>query len=638
MMDPGHPFTVNYEDLIESLEDSILHGVRTPWREKFTYRNGVTTYRLHRTVHAITRVSGMRGGNFGVFDPGVHFRLSNNGVAWIDPEGHPDDNTKFEVEYTYRVRPAGLNDLNPGSVTGTMLRAVARELRLMYAQMDEAYRRAFVDPASGIALDNVVALLGVARNEPIKASGLVTFFRKKKADSDIAVPLGTRVADESGRVFVTTGECVIEAETVELVIASGGSLKVDNRIAELVGIWNTGDDLASDPPIADQNTPDLQIGEDERTITLAALPDGELPVRYKPKSVTVAVEAQQPGPEGNVNAETLTIMPTPPAGIDGVTNEDPIEGGLSAESDDRLRDRAKHALERSGNATLNAIKFAVLDVDGVEGVEVVDHHSDDTVPLGEVRVRFSGGDPVEVREAVEDTRAAGILVRYDIINTVLISGDFCVIPEPVVTEAAAGEFLSRVVTAIEELVIGESLSMRRLSALVYQTAGLADVAEVQLRFKKADTATPGQFIEGSVTDPFLIEATELIRPDASRLNVVLLTALHISGTRKEGANHVIDVQLLDSQGTASTFDALEIDVTVTIKASLTAAPDQPSKRIDQFTSTVLFTGASIGTLVIRPADTTGFRPADHDPLVEVVLSASAYPGLQEAQTLIDLSP
>jgi hypothetical protein len=38
-----------------------------------------------------------------------------------------------------------------------------------------------------------------------------------------------------------------------------------------------------------------------------------------------------------------------------VVNEAPITGGQSPESDDQLRDRAKHALDRKGNATLNAI-------------------------------------------------------------------------------------------------------------------------------------------------------------------------------------------------------------------------------------------------------------------------------------------
>ena len=41
---------------------------------------------------------------------------------------------------------------------------MAREFKLIYEQMDQAYRRAFIDYAQGFALDNVVALLGISRN------------------------------------------------------------------------------------------------------------------------------------------------------------------------------------------------------------------------------------------------------------------------------------------------------------------------------------------------------------------------------------------------------------------------------------------------------------------------------------------
>ena len=77
-------------------------------------------------------------------------------------------------------------------------------------------------------------------------------------------------------------------------------------------------------------------------------------------SVTVPVVAVEAGPEGNVSSGAVVIMPTPPSGVSGVMNEVPITGGPSSETDDQLRERVKHALERSGNATLNAIKFAVL--------------------------------------------------------------------------------------------------------------------------------------------------------------------------------------------------------------------------------------------------------------------------------------
>ena len=59
------------------------------------------------------------------------------------------------------------------------MRAISREFKLLYEQMDQAYRRAFIDYAQGVALDNVVALLGISRNLALPAQGEVTFSLKK---------------------------------------------------------------------------------------------------------------------------------------------------------------------------------------------------------------------------------------------------------------------------------------------------------------------------------------------------------------------------------------------------------------------------------------------------------------------------
>ena len=214
-------------------------------------------------------------------------------------------------------------------------------------------------------------------------------------------------------------------------------------------------------------------------------------VRYKSISVTVPVEAVAAGPDGNVNTGAVIIMPTPPSGVDGVVNETPISGGQARKATNSCATGPSMPSNAQGNATLNAIKFAVLDVDGVEGVEVVDNSVDSTIPLGEVRVRYSGGDDGEVLAVVEQTRAAGILARLEKINEVLISGVFYVIAESPTPDTPASALHDRIIEAIEALSIGQPLSLRRLSALAYQVNGLAEVAEVQLRFRKADLRQAG---------------------------------------------------------------------------------------------------------------------------------------------------
>jgi uncharacterized phage protein gp47/JayE len=631
MIDLGKPFSEAYKDIIDALEDRVRHGVEQPASQRFPFEGAGTTYELPDTTYAVTRLTGLRNRQLYVFEPGEDFRFANGRIIWLDAGAKPDQDSRFEVEYTYRERPAGLTDFNPGSVVGTLVRTVARQMKLIYDQMDEAYRRAFIDEATGVALDNVVALLGVTRIPAQQAEGEVTFYRKRPTSTPIGIPRDTRVDDESGRTFSTQEPAEILDQIEEYGTQSDGVLRTANRIAELIGVWRQGEDPETASPL---DTEELPVsGGDERTVTLAedVRPEGQLLIRYRPKSVTVPIAAVQPGPEGNVNAGTVTIMPTPPSGVEGVVNEEPVTRGQLPEPDDRLRERAKHALERAGNATLNAIRFAVLEVDGVEGVEVVDHSVDDTIPLGEVRVRYSGGERTEVEGAVEGARAAGILARLDEIERVLISGTFYLIPEPGASPAAAGPFLAAVAESINALAIGAPLSVRRLNALAYTVPGLADVAEAQLEHDRGGES--GQ----TVTDPLLVGPSELARPDETNLEAVLVSAIKVSQTQASE----IDVQLVDAAENLIEWDNFSMDLAVTLRAYLENAPTQPPKRIGSLTKTLDFDGTSTATLEITAQDIDALEPGPTDSHrltgVEVTVGSVVYPGVTAAEgATIDL--
>jgi uncharacterized phage protein gp47/JayE len=578
MIDPGHPFVRQYQDLIAALETSIRYGVEQPDRFQETFKSAVTTYPLPRIATAITQVSGTIGGGFTLFRENIDYRFGNNRLSWLssadpdNPARHPDEGSRFEVAFTYRLRPAGLTDFNEGSVIGTLVRAVAREITLIYGQVDEAYRRAFIDQATGVALDNVVALLGITRNPARTAAGQVTFARKQPAGKAVVIEAQTRVADAGGKTFVTTA----------------------------AGTIRTGE-----------------------------------------TDVTVPIEAVTAGPQGNVDAATIVIMPTPPRGVDGVTNALPTAGGHDPEPDDQLRERARHALETAGKATLNALRFAILDVDGVEAVEVVDHQADSSIAPGEVRVLFSGRDTEDVRnkvqETIDRTRAAGVLVNARMIETVLISGTFYVIATrtPPVTDLAA--FKAAIIAALERLGIGEALSVRRLNAAVYAVPGLAEVAEAQLISSKKPPDNP----EGEVSDPYLIERTELLRPDAAHLEVLLLAALAAADAGGSGLPHDVDLQLLDSEARAIRFNHFSLDIDLTLKARSITAPDQPAERIGGVQRRIEFVGQSIFRLTLAKAHLSipDELLVDFDlSQVNVTISAAAFEGLQPATDLtVDIS-
>jgi hypothetical protein len=242
-----------------------------------------------------------------------------------------------------------------------------------------------------------------------------------------------------------------------------------------------------------------------------------------------------------------------------------------------------------------------------------------------------------VQKTIDRTRAAGVLVTARMIDTVLISGTFYVIPAAVLPPAAAGEFKSAVVDALEALGIGEALSVRRLNALVYEIDGLADVAEAQLVSTKRTPGNPS----GTVSDPYLVERTELLRPDTGQIHVVVLASLHATDAGDRGLPHAIDVQLFDANAAPARFERFAIDLQVTLTARSLTAPDQPPRSIGGAQQRLEFTAQSTSRLTLVREHITLPDPllADVDlTRVNVIIRAAAFPGLKAVEDLIvDLS-
>jgi hypothetical protein len=302
---------------------------------------------------------------------------------------------------------------------------------------------------------------------------------------------------------------------------------------------------------------------------------------------------------------------------------------LRADSDERLRERAKHELEREGDATLDALKFAVLEVDGVEGVEVLDHQRDDSIALGEVRIRYFGGDRNRVLEAIDRTRAAGIMVRAEEIVVVTISGTFYLLPATQVPAGAPAKFIQAVREEMQTLPIGAPLAVRRLNALAFGISGIADVAEARLQYR-----LPKGEKKEIINEPFAVARDQLVRPDDLDLKAVMLVKLNWASQRKAtGVNaYMIDIQIFDASGAPVEFRDFSIELGVTLRATLLLTPNQPQERIgDEFKRTVRFAAGATAQLAVQPADLSGFNATRHNPNVRFVITAPAYPGLEKIE-------
>lgn len=97
----------------------------------------------------------------------------------------------------------------------------------------------------------------------------------------------------------------------------------------------------------------------------ATLPIGSL-------TVDVPAKAQNAGADGNTDSQTITIMVTPPAAMETVTNNSAFTGGEDAESDDSLRKRLLESYAQPANGSNAAwYKQLAMSCSGVQSANVV---------------------------------------------------------------------------------------------------------------------------------------------------------------------------------------------------------------------------------------------------------------------------
>lgn len=143
---------------------------------------------------------------------------------------------------------------------------------------------------------------------------------------------------------------------------------------------------------------------------------GDCILKAGEESVTVPVISTEPG-NIYITPNSVTIINDSIIGIAEVTNANTISGGRSTETDDELRDRAKSALLKFGKGTCDAIRSAVMDIDGVVDVSVYDMASG--VGTVDVLVVCQTMPPSQsminkIEKAIDESKAGGIVVNLNL--------------------------------------------------------------------------------------------------------------------------------------------------------------------------------------------------------------------------------
>ncbi|MDI6729988.1 MAG: baseplate J/gp47 family protein [Candidatus Altarchaeum sp.] len=480
----------SYKEITEDILTQLTKGII---KEKHDFTTNRLKYALSNTpVKEIVKIEGKLKGANNTFRKDADYKLSSDMVEWVSAVNAPDTGTSFYVNYIFG-EPSGITDVNPGSVTRTIVEAIASEIDFLYAQMNYVYLSGFIDSSTENALDLVVSLLGITRKPAEPASGYVVFGRNTPP-SEMA---------RSGETYLYDGKkyCGLKSYPVKEISKIKGTLNGESRTFAKGADYSLKDGMiiwTSDGKKPDINT---VFYVDYLSYEQIKIPKGTKVSTYsrEPKNVKVfetvkdeilkispegkweadsEVKAVVSGKTGNVYAGTIIVMPQPPKGIEYVINKKDILNGAPAETDKELRNRAKHALEVAGKATLVSLKSSIEGIEGVRSVIVEDMPDD--VP-GIVRVIVSGGDDESIKNVIEDTRSVGIKVEFERPTVIDIDVKITVVLNKSVNSLLIEKDIeSHVREYISLLNIGDDVMYCKIISLVLSIDGVYDISDFSI--------------------------------------------------------------------------------------------------------------------------------------------------------------
>ncbi len=211
---------------------------------------------------------------------------------------------------------------------------------------------------------------------------------------------------------------------------------------------------------------------------------GDNPVRYVTTreaiiqqgelSVAVPAKAEQGGKRGNTEPGTVTVMVTPPSGMESVSNPFRFIGGEDAESDGELRSRLMLSYANISNGTNAAFyRECALKYDGVHSVGVIPRENGAgtvSLYLGGRGAAPSEETVLRVQEDISRLREINVTVKVQAAQTVPVDIGLAVTPGENIPESDVFEACGQVVRDyFSALSVGEPVILSALGVAVFST-------------------------------------------------------------------------------------------------------------------------------------------------------------------------
>lgn len=225
-----------YPEVLENLLTSITDGVAAESHpfppagaKKPPYKHSL----LRPPVDSLVAVYGSRGGAPHLFRPEKDYALDKDQrtLVWQEKAELPDAGTLVAISYYPKGTRPVVTDIETGSIVRTLSESLAKEIAGLYAQLETVYESAFIDTATGSALDKVVALLGIDRVRAGLATGEIELTRAESVTGAISVPAGTRVITTDGDIEYETTGAVTLAPGQKVIRAPVRDLEANDPVA-----------------------------------------------------------------------------------------------------------------------------------------------------------------------------------------------------------------------------------------------------------------------------------------------------------------------------------------------------------------------------------------------------------------------
>jgi len=213
-------------------------------------------------------------------------------------------------------------------------------------------------------------------------------------------------------------------------------------------------------------------------------------------AIDLPIAASAAGGSGNVLSNTITILASPVVGIDKINNLAATSGGGDPESDAAFRIRFSGFFATRSRATIDAIGYAVsLVQSGLKFVIQENVDASGNARLGNILIIVDDGSGSisdamlkSISSSIELVRPVGTTFSVQPAQIVQVQVSFALtLPQGLAASDIRDQLQRALEGYVQSLPIGSSLSITRVSQLVYQTdSRIINISSVLVNSQETD--------------------------------------------------------------------------------------------------------------------------------------------------------